>query len=108
ARKPSVLENRPGASGNVGAAAVARAAPDGYTLMVGTDAMMSSHVHLFKSMGLDTAKDFVPITNAGANIIVLAVHADLPVKSVAELVAYRRANPGKVQYGSHGDGLPPH
>ena len=63
--QPLVLENRPGAGGNVGAAAVARAAPDGYTLMVGTDAMMSSNLHLYKSMGFDPVKDFAPITNAG-------------------------------------------
>ena len=78
--QPVLIENRPGASGNVGAAAVARAAPDGYTLMIGTDAMMTSNVHLFKSMPFDPVKDFAPITNGGANIIVLAVHADLPVK----------------------------
>jgi len=106
--QPLVLENRPGAGGNVGAAAVARAAPDGYTLMVGTDAMMSSNLHLYKSMGFDPVKDFAPITNAGANIIVLAVHADLPVKSVAELVAHARANPGKVQYGTSGVASPHH
>ena len=106
--QPLVLENRPGAGGNVGAAVVARAAPDGYTLMVGTDAMMTSNVHLYKSMGFDPVKDFVPITNAGANIIVLAVHADVPVKSVAELVAYAKANPGKVQYGSSGVASPHH
>jgi len=63
--QPLVLENRPGAGGNVGAAAVARAAPYGYTLMVGTDAMMSSNLHLYKSMGFDPVKDFAPITNAG-------------------------------------------
>jgi tripartite-type tricarboxylate transporter receptor subunit TctC len=106
--QPLVLENRPGASGNVGAAAVARAAPDGYTLMVGTDAMMTSNVHLFKSMGFDPVKDFAPITNAGANIIVMAVHADVPAKSVAELVAYAKANPGKVQFGSSGLASPHH
>src|ERR1043166_616077 len=60
--QPIVMENRPGASGNVGAAQVARAAPDGYTLMIGTDAMMTSNVHLFKSMPFDPAKDFAPIT----------------------------------------------
>jgi tripartite-type tricarboxylate transporter receptor subunit TctC len=106
--QPIVMENRPGASGNVGAAQVARAAPDGYTLMVGTDAMMSSNVHLFKSMPFDPVKDFAPITNAGANIIVLAVHADVPVKSVAELVAYAKANPGKLQFGSSGVASPHH
>jgi tripartite-type tricarboxylate transporter receptor subunit TctC len=106
--QPIVLENRPGASGNVGAAAVARAAPDGYTLMVGTDAMMTSNVHLFKSMPFDPVKDFAPITNAGANIIVMAVHADVPAKSVAELVAYAKANPGKIQFGSSGIASPHH
>src|SRR3954451_21490632 len=106
--QPVVMENRPGASGNVGAAAVARAAPDGYTLMVGTDAMMTSNVHLFKSMPFDPVKDFAPVTNAGTNIIVMAVHADLPVKSVAELVAYAKANPGKVQFGSSGIASPHH
>ena len=68
--QPIVIDSRPGASGNVGAAFVARAAPDGYTLMIGTDAMMTSNVHLFKGMTFDPAKDFAPITNAGANIIV--------------------------------------
>jgi tripartite-type tricarboxylate transporter receptor subunit TctC len=106
--QPIVMENRPGASGNVGAAQVARAAPDGYTLMIGTDAMMTSNVHLFKSMPFDPAKDFAPITNAGANIIVLAVNADLPVKSVAELIAYARANPGKLQFGTSGVASPHH
>src|SRR5262249_37766030 len=94
--QPIVLENRPGAGGNVGAAQVARAAPDGYTLMIGTDAMMTSNVHLYKSMPFDPMKDFAPITNAGTNVIVLAVHADVPAKSVAELVAYAKANPGKL------------
>ena len=106
--QPIVMENRPGASGNVGAAAVARSAPDGYTLMVGTDAMMTSNVHLFKSMGFDPVKDFAPITNAGTNIIVMAVHADVPAKSVAELVAYAKANPGKLQFGSSGIASPHH
>lgn len=106
--QPIVMENRPGASGNVGAAQVARAVPDGYTLLVGTDAIMTSNVHLFKSMPFDPVKDFAPITNAGANIIVLAVHADVPVKSVAELVGYARANPGKIQFGSSGVASPHH
>jgi len=106
--QPIVMENRPGASGNVGAAQVARAAPDGYTLMIGTDAMMTSNVHLFKSMPFDPVKDFAPITNAGTNIIALAVHADVPVKSVAELIAYAKANPGKVQFGTSGVASPHH
>ena len=106
--QPIVMENRPGASGNVGAAQVARAAPDGHTLMIGTDAMMTSNVHLFKSMPFDPVKDFAPITNAGTNIIVLAVHADVPAKSVAELVAHAKANPGRVQFGTSGVASPHH
>src|SRR5690348_14076351 len=71
--QPVVIDSRPGAGGNVGAGAAARSAPDGYTLMIGTDAMMTSNVHLYKSMVFDPVADFAPITNAGANIIVLAV-----------------------------------
>lgn len=106
--QPVLIESRPGASGNVGAAAVARATPDGYTLMIGTDAMMSSNVHLFKTMPFDPVKDFAPITNGANNIIVLAVHVDTPAKSVAELIAHARANPGKLQFGSSGVASPHH
>ena len=106
--QPIVIDSRPGAGGNVGAAFVARSAPDGYTLMIGTDAMMTSNVHLYKSMAFDPVKDFAPITNAGANIIVLAVNASMPVNSVAELIAHAKANPGKVQFGSSGIASPHH
>jgi len=106
--QPVIIDSRPGAGGNVGAAAAARATPDGYTLMIGTDAMMTSNVHLFKNMAFDPVKDFVPITNAGANIIVLAASTQLPVNSVAELIAYAKANPGKVQFGSSGIASPHH
>jgi tripartite-type tricarboxylate transporter receptor subunit TctC len=103
-----IVDNRPGASGNVGAAFVARAPADGYTLMVGTDAMLTSNVYLFKNMPFDPVKDFAPITNAGANIICLAVNTQLPVASVPELIAYAKANPGKLQYGSSGIASPHH
>jgi len=103
-----VVDNRSGVGGNIAAGLVARAAPDGYTLMVGTDAMFTSNVYLYKNAPFDPVKDFAPITNAGANIICLAVHVDLPVKSVPELIAYAKANPGKLQYGSSGIGSPHH
>ncbi len=106
--QPIVIDSRPGAGGNVGAAFVARSAPDGYTLMIGTDAMMTSNVHLYKSMAFDPVKDFAPITNASANIIVLAVSASVPVNSVAELIAHAKANPGKLQFGSSGIASPHH
>ena len=103
-----VIDNRPGAGSNLGAAVVARSAPDGYTLMIGTDALMTSNVHLYKSMGFDPVKDLAPITVAGNNIICLAVHADLPVKTMPELLDYARANPGKLQYGTPGVASPHH
>jgi tripartite-type tricarboxylate transporter receptor subunit TctC len=106
--QPVVVDNRPGASGNVGAALAARAPADGYTLMVGTDAMLTSNVYLFKNMPFDPVKDFAPITNGGANIICLAVNTQLPVASVPELIAYAKANPGKLQYGSSGIASPHH
>ncbi len=106
--QPVIIDNRPGAGGNVGAAFAARAPADGYTLMVGTDAMLTSNVYLFKNMPFDPVKDFAPITNGGANIICLAVNSQLPVSSVPELIAYARANPGKLQYGSPGIASPHH
>jgi tripartite-type tricarboxylate transporter receptor subunit TctC len=103
-----VIDNRPGAGGNVGAAFTARAPADGYTLMVGTDAMLTSNVYLYKNSGFDPVKDFAPIINAGANIIVLCVNADMPIRSVPELIAYAKANPGKLNYGSSGTASPHH
>ena len=103
-----IVDNRSGVGGNIAAGYVARAPADGYTLMVGTDAIMTSNVFLYKNTPFDPVKDLAPITNAGANIICLAVHVDLPVNSVAELIAYAKANPGKLQYGSSGIGSPHH
>ena len=103
-----IVDNRPGSGGNIGAAFVARAPADGYTLMVGTDATMASNVHLYKHVGFDPVKDFAPVAFAGANIICLAVNAELPIKSVADVIAYAKANPGKLNYGSSGTGSPHH
>jgi tripartite-type tricarboxylate transporter receptor subunit TctC len=103
-----IIDNRPGAGSNLGAAVAARAAPDGYTLMIGTDALMTSNVHLYKNMGFDPVQDFAPITIAGANIICLAVNSDLPVKTVPELIAYAREHPGALKYGTPGAASPHH
>ena len=103
-----IVENRSGVGGNIGAGHVARSQPDGYTLMVGTDAIFTSNIYLYKNTPFDPVKDFAPITNAGANIICLAVHTDLPVNSVAGLIAHAKTNPGKLQYGSSGTGSPHH
>ncbi|HWP16409.1 MAG TPA: tripartite tricarboxylate transporter substrate-binding protein, partial [Xanthobacteraceae bacterium] len=106
--QPVIVDNRPGSGGNIGAAFVARAAADGYTLMIGTDAQMASNVHLYRHAGFDPVKDFAPIAYAGVNIICLAVNAELPIKSVADVIAYAKANPGKLSYGSSGTGSPHH
>src|SRR2546421_2129862 len=106
--QPAIVDNRPGSGGNIGAALVARAPADGYTLMVGTDATMASNVHLYKYVGFDPVKDFAPVAYAGANIICLAVNAELPIKSVADVIAYAKANPGKLNYGSCCPGAPRH
>jgi tripartite-type tricarboxylate transporter receptor subunit TctC len=76
--------------------------------MVGTDATLTSNVFLYKHTPFDPVKDFVPIINAGANIICLAVNAELPIKSMADVIAYAKQNPGKLNYGSSGTGSPHH
>jgi tripartite-type tricarboxylate transporter receptor subunit TctC len=103
-----IVDNRSGVGGNIAETYVARAQPDGYTLMVGTDAMMTSNVYLYKNSPFDPVRDFAPIIYAGANIICLAVHAEFPANSVADVIAYAKANPGKLNYGSSGTGSPHH
>jgi tripartite-type tricarboxylate transporter receptor subunit TctC len=106
--QPVIVDNRPGSGGNIGAAYVARAVADGHTLLVGTDAQLASNAHLYKHIGFDPVKDFAPVAYAGANIICLAVNAELPIKTVADLIAYSKQNPGKLNYGSSGIGSPHH
>jgi tripartite-type tricarboxylate transporter receptor subunit TctC len=106
--KPVIVENVTGGAGNVAADRVARAAPDGYTLMAAASATIVTNPSLYQKLGFDPVKDFVPITQAVYTPNLLAVPADLPVKSVAELVGYARAQPGKVAFGSAGVGTSQH
>jgi tripartite-type tricarboxylate transporter receptor subunit TctC len=106
--QPVIVDNRSGVGGNLAAAQVARAPADGYTLLIGTDAMMTTNSHIYKSVPFDPVRDFAPIIYAGANIIGLAVHADFPAKSVAEVIALAKANPGKLNYAHSGVGSPHH
>lgn len=106
--QPVIVDNKPGSGGNIGAAFTSRATADGYTIMVGTDAQMASNVHLYKHAGYDPVKDFAPVAYAGLNIICLAVNAQLPISNVADLIAYAKANPGKLSYGTSGTGSPHH
>jgi tripartite-type tricarboxylate transporter receptor subunit TctC len=95
-----VVENRPGAGGNVGADLVAKAAPDGYALLLGTVGSAVTNQFLYKSMPFDTATAFAPVALVGEVANVLAVHPDLPVKTVQEYIALAKAKPGHLNYGS--------
>jgi tripartite-type tricarboxylate transporter receptor subunit TctC len=104
---PFIVENRPGAGGITGNAFVAKAAPDGYTLML-MDSSATIVPALRKSLPFDVAEDFTPIVQMSAAPLVLAISPSLNVNSLAEFVALARANPGKFNYGSAGIGTLPH
>ena len=106
--QPVVVENRAGAGGNVGAELVANAKPDGHTLLFGTSGPLAINGMLYDSIRYDPVKSFSPVIMIGYLPNVLAVHPDLPVKNVRELVAYAKANPGKLNYASSGNGASSH
>jgi tripartite-type tricarboxylate transporter receptor subunit TctC len=104
---PFVVENRPGAGGNLGTEAVAVAEPDGYTLLAAQPAPLTTNVVLYKKLNFDPAA-LEPLAIMTSIPNVLVVRADFPASSVAELIAYAKANPGKVNFGSQGVGTTPH
>jgi tripartite-type tricarboxylate transporter receptor subunit TctC len=106
--QPILIENRAGAGGMVGADAVAKSPPDGYTLLVGNIAALAMNVGIYSKMTYDPLKDLTPILRTVAVNYVMAVHPSVPARSVAEFVAHARANPGKLTYGSAGSGSAPH
>jgi tripartite-type tricarboxylate transporter receptor subunit TctC len=103
-----IVENRPGAAGNIGMAAVAAAPADGYTLVLTPTGNLTVNQSLFKNLQFDTARDFLPLTVLATVPNVLVVSAELPVKTVIELVAYAKANPGKLTFASPGAGSGAH
>ncbi len=103
-----VIDNKPGASGTLAADAVAKSAPDGHTLLVSGPASISVAPHLMPRLGYDPAADLAPISMLGAGAFAFVVHPSLPVKSVAELIAYAKAKPGAVSFGSGGNGSSGH
>jgi tripartite-type tricarboxylate transporter receptor subunit TctC len=107
-KAPCVVENRGGAGGNIGGAAVAASAPDGYTFLMSAPGVLAYNKSLYRDMAFDPDKELDPICLYAFQPNVLVVHPSLPVKNVAELIAYAKAQPGKLSYGSGGVGSTSH
>jgi tripartite-type tricarboxylate transporter receptor subunit TctC len=106
--KPVLIENKPGAGTVIGATAVARAAPDGYTLLMATPTPMAINVALYKHLTYEPATDLVPLAMVAQSPFILIVNPSLPVHSVADLIALAKQKPGQLSYGSGGPGAPHH
>ena len=106
--RPVVIENRPGAGGNIGAASVAKAAPDGYTILYITSHLIAVNPHIVKNPGFDSLTDFVPIIIATRAPTLLVVSSNSPIRSVKDLIDSAKKNPNKLTYATSGDGSPQH
>ena len=105
--QPVIPENRPGAGGNIGAEIVARAAPDGHTLLFGTNTL-TMNLFMVKQMPFDVQKDLVPVAMVATTPFIVVVNNAMPIRNIGELIAYAKANPGKLSYGTPGNGTPHH
>src|SRR5689334_10251763 len=99
-----VIDNRGGAAGNIGAAAAARAAPDGYTLLLATTGQAANNKFMYENMSFDPERDFVPVVLVGKSPVLIAARADAPFSTLKEFIDYARANPDKLNAGSPGNG----
>ena len=106
--QPVVVENRPGAGGNVGAEVAAKSPPDGYTLFIGLTSAIAPSVTLYPRLPYDPTKDLMPVSRVGEGVYVFVCHPSLPVKSVKELIALAKSQPGRLNYASSGNGSGPH
>jgi tripartite-type tricarboxylate transporter receptor subunit TctC len=106
--QPVIVENRTGANGNVGADYVAKSAPDGYTMLLSDVGALAINPSVYPDMPFDPVKDFSPIVMVSYSPHVLAVHPSVPVNTVPELIAYAKANPGKLNFANSGTGGAPH
>ncbi len=105
--QPVVVENRPGAGGNIGADTVAKSPPDGYSILMAANTFVINP-HMVKQMPFDVEKDFAPITLAASLPVAMVVHPDVPAKNVQEFIAYAKTVPGKLNYATPGPGTPQH
>lgn len=103
-----IVDNKPGASGNIGTQMVATAEPDGYTLLLGFDGTLVINPHVFPKVGFDTAKDFAPIGKIGDAILILVAHPGVPAKTLKDVIALSKTQSGGLSYGTSGTGGTPH
>ena len=103
-----IVDNKPGASGNIGTQMVASAEPDGYTLLLGFDGTMVINPHVFPKVGFDTVKDFAPIGKIGDAVLILVSHPGFAAKSLKDVIALSKTQPGGLSYGTSGTGGTPH
>jgi tripartite-type tricarboxylate transporter receptor subunit TctC len=106
--QPVVVENRGGANGNIGGDLVAKSPADGYTLLMSSGGMVSVNPHIYARMPFDPAKDLVPVASAARVLVYLVVKPSIPANNIKDFIAFVKANPGKLSYGSPGTGSSPH
>jgi len=107
-KQPIIIENRAGAGGTIAGGIVARAAPDGHTIMLASGSILAINVTLYPNVPYDSIKDYAPVSMLGVQTNVLYTHPSIPANNIKEFVAYAKANPGKLSFGSGGVGTPAH
>jgi tripartite-type tricarboxylate transporter receptor subunit TctC len=106
--QPVIIENKPGAAGNIGTEMVAKSTPDGYTLLLGYDGTIVVNPHVYSKIGFDVLRDFAPVTKLGDAGVIVVAHPSVPANNLREFIALAKASPGSFSYGSAGTGSSAH